>query len=163
MGNPVIRPATVADGAAVLEISRELVAEGTTYPFDAGMTDEEVRGYWYAPKGHLYVAEVEGRIAGLYLIKPNQPGRGAHVANGSYAVAASFRGRGLGEALGLHSLEEARRLGYRAMQFNLVVSTNTAAVELWQKLGFRTLCRLPQVFDHAKEGLVDAYLMHRFL
>jgi L-amino acid N-acyltransferase YncA len=163
MERTVIRPATASDAAAVLDLSRELVADGTVYPLSADMTDEELRGYWYAPRGHLYVAEVEGQIAGLYLIRPNQPGRGSHVANGSYAVGARFRGRGLGEALGLHSLEEARRLGFKAMQFNLVVATNTAAVALWRKLGFQTLGRLPQAFAHAKEGLVDAYVMHRFL
>jgi L-amino acid N-acyltransferase YncA len=163
VARPFIRPATASDSGAVLELSRELVADGTVYPFRGDMTDEELRDYWYTPKGRLYVAESEERIAGLYLIKPNQPGRGSHVANGSYAVGAAFRGRGLGEALGLHSLEEARRLGYKAMQFNLVVTTNTAAVELWQKLGFRILCRLPQAFDHATQGLVDAYVMHRSL
>jgi ribosomal protein S18 acetylase RimI-like enzyme len=97
------------------------------------------------------------------VVKPNQPGRGSHVANAAYAVSERFRGRGLGEAMGRHSLEEARRLGFEAMQFNLVVATNTPAVVLWQKLGFQIQCRLPRVFDHASLGRVDAYVMHRFL
>jgi ribosomal protein S18 acetylase RimI-like enzyme len=127
------------------------------------MDDAELSAFWFSPKGHLYVAEVEAELAGVYLVKPNQPGRGSHVANAAYAVSARFRGRGIGEALGRHSLEEARRLGFQAMQFNLVVATNQSAVELWQKLGFGIQCRLPKVFDHATLGLVDAYVMHRFL
>ncbi len=163
MPEPLIRPASRADAAGILAITRELIADGGVYPHTSGMSDEELLEFWYTPKGQLYVAELEGRLAGLYLLKPNQPGRGAHVANGAYAVAEWARGRGLGEALGRHSIEEGRRLGYKAMQFNLVVVTNESAVALWTKLGFQTLCRLPKVFDHAQLGLVDTYVMHRFL
>lgn len=160
---PLIRRATPEDEPAILALSRELVADGTVYPFTADMDDAELRAFWFSPKGQLHVATTGGQLAGIYVVKPNQLGRGSHVANAAYAVSERFRGRGIGEALGHHSLEEARRLGFKAMQFNLVVATNAPAVELWQKLGFQILCRLPRAFDHASLGLVDAYVMHRFL
>jgi ribosomal protein S18 acetylase RimI-like enzyme len=160
---PIIRRATPEDGPAILALSRELIADGTVYPFTADMDDAELLAFWFSPKGHLHVATAGGELLGVYVVKPNQPGRGSHVANAAYAVSERFRGRGLGEAMGRHSLEEARRLGFEAMQFNLVVATNTPAVELWQKLGFQIQCRLPRVFDHASLGRVDAYVMHRFL
>jgi ribosomal protein S18 acetylase RimI-like enzyme len=160
---PKIRRATPEDEPAILALSRELVAEGTVYPFTADMDDAELRAFWFSPKGQLYVATTEGELAGVYVVKPNQLGRGSHVANAAYAVSERFRGRGMGEALGRHSLEEARHLGFKAMQFNLVVTTNTPAVKLWQKLGFQVLGRLPGAFDHATLGLVDAFVMHRFL
>src|SRR5262245_29961745 len=97
-----------------------------------------------------YVALIQDKIVGAYLIKPNQVGLGSHIANAGYMVDPSSRGQGIGEALGRHSIDEAKRLGYRAMQFNLVVSTNTVAVKLWQKLGFELLATLPQAFRHLK-------------
>ena len=154
-----IRPATPADLPAIVAITRELIADGGVYPHPPGMTDEELRDYWSNPDGHLVVAELDGQVAGMYLLKPNQMGRGSHVANGAYAVAEAARGRGVGEALGRHSIDEARRLGYRALQFNLVVATNVGAVALWHKLGFRTLCLLPGVFRHDRLGYVDAHVM----
>jgi GNAT superfamily N-acetyltransferase len=158
-----IRPGVPEDADAIVAITRELIADGGVFPHTAEMGDPELRDFWFDPKGHLFVAHLEGQVAGAYMFKPNQPGRGAHVANAAYAVSERFRGRRLGRALGEHSLIEARRAGFLAMQFNLVVVTNTAAVTLWERLGFRILCRLPKVFDHAQLGLVDTYVMHRFL
>jgi len=100
---------------------------------------------------------------GTYLLKPNQPGQGSHVANCGYMVARAASGRGIGEAMCRHSLEEARRLGFRAMQFNFVVSTNTRAVALWKKCGFSVVGTVPQAFRHPTLGLVDAHVMHRLL
>jgi ribosomal protein S18 acetylase RimI-like enzyme len=160
---PLIRPATPADADAIVAITRELIADGGVFPHTADQTDAELRAFWYAPHGHLFAAELDGALAGAYMFKPNQPGRGAHVANAAYAVAERFRGRRLGEAMGRHSLDEARRAGFRAMQYNLVVSTNEPAVALWQKIGFAVLCRLPEAFHHPTRGYVDALVMHRFL
>jgi L-amino acid N-acyltransferase YncA len=159
----LIRPATPADADAILSITRELIADGGVFPHTSDHGDDELRAFWFAPHGHLFVAELDGVVAGAYVFKPNQPGRGAHVANAAYAVALRFRGRRLGEALGRHSLDEARRAGFRAMQYNLVVSTNEPAVALWQKIGFRILCRLPEAFLHPTLGYVDAFVMHRAL
>ena len=160
---PLIRRATADDAGALVAITRELIADGGVFPHLAEETDDGLRAFWYAPQGRLYVAEVDGVVAGAYMFKPNQPGRGSHVANAAYAVAERFRGRRLGEAMGRHSLEEARHAGFRAMQYNLVVSTNEPAVALWQKIGFVVLCRLPEAFLHPTRGYVDALVMHRFL
>jgi ribosomal protein S18 acetylase RimI-like enzyme len=160
---PAIRPATSADEEAIVAIGRELVRDGDTYAFAPDTTDDELRAYWLSPLGRTFVATQGSEVAGCYLLRPNHPGRGAHVANASYAVARRFARRGIGRALGEHSLEEARRLGFAAMQFNLVVATNIAAVELWTALGFRIVGTLPEVFDHPRLGRVDAYVMHRFL
>jgi ribosomal protein S18 acetylase RimI-like enzyme len=100
---------------------------------------------------------------GTYILRPNRPGLGSHVSNASFMVCPSARGLGVGRAMGEHCLEEARRLGYRAMQFNFVVSTNEAAVKLWQRLGFTIVGTLPGAFRHRTLGFVDAYVMFRTL
>ena len=110
-----------------------------------------------------YVACVGERIVGTYILKPNQLGLGSHVANASYMVASGARGQGIGRLMCEHSLEEARQAGFLAMQFNIVVSTNEAAVRLWKRCGFNVVGTLPQAFRHRELGLVDAYIMHRFL
>src|SRR5262245_3855728 len=106
------------DRAGILAIAREIVADGTTYVFPPETTDGELEAYWLDPKARRFVARLEGEVAGCYLLRTNTPGRGRHVANASYAVAQRFAGRGIGRALGEHSIEEARRAGYSAMQFN---------------------------------------------
>jgi ribosomal protein S18 acetylase RimI-like enzyme len=144
-------------------IFRAVVATETTYVFPSETPREEAFAYWFGPGIASYVAEDEGRIVGMYKLVANQRGLGAHVANASFMVDPAGSGRGVGRALGRHCLREARRAGFSAMQFNFVVSTNTSAVELWKKLGFRVVGTLPRVFRHRDLGLVDAYVMHRFL
>ncbi len=107
--------------------------------------------------------EADGTILGTYYLRPNQPCLGAHVANAGYVVAEAARGRGVGHALCRHSQEEARRRGFTAMQFNLVVSTNTAGVTAWSRNGFRTIGRLPGAFRHPRLGEVDALVMFKTL
>ena len=97
------------------------------------------------------------------MIIANQPGRGAHVANAGYMVAEAARGLGIGFALGEHSLETARGLGYRSMQFNFVTSCNPSAVRLWQRLGFEIVGTLPAAFRLDGGELADAYVMSRAL
>jgi ribosomal protein S18 acetylase RimI-like enzyme len=109
------------------------------------------------------VAELDGRIAGSYMLRPNAPGLGDHVANAGYLVAPDARGRGIASAMCAHSLEQARAAGFRAMQFNFVVETNTIAVLLWQRHGFEIAGRIPRAFRHAQHGEVDVLVMHRFL
>jgi L-amino acid N-acyltransferase YncA len=163
MDDVAIREATPADVPAILAIGRELVEDGDTYVFPPTTSDDELKAYWLSPTGRTYVAELDGQTVGCYFLRTNYPGRGRHVANASYAVRRGFTRRGIGRALAEHSLEMAKGLGFQAMQFNLVVSTNEAAVTLWRVLGFRIVGTLPKVFDHPKRGLVDAYVMHRFL
>jgi len=102
-------------------------------------------------------------ILGSYILRPNQSGGGSHVANAGFMVSATARGQGIGRAMALHCLHESRRLGFRAMQFNYVISTNTAAIRLWQDLGFEIVGTLPEAFHHPEKGYVDVYVMHRSL
>lgn len=162
-GELVIRDVSPADTDAIVAIGRELVEDGDTYVFSPTTSDDELKAYWLNPSGRTFVAVLDGATAGCYFLRSNYPGRGRHVANASYAVARQFMRRGIGRAMAEHSLEKARNLGFQAMQFNLVVSTNERAVTLWRTLGFRIVGTLPRVFDHPTRGLVDGYVMHRFL
>ncbi len=159
----VIREATAHDRGAVWEIFHAVVAGGDTYVFDPATPRDEAIAYWFQADARTYVAEHDGRVVGTYFLKPNRPGLGGHVANAAFMVSPSARGLGVGRAMGEHALDEARRLGYRAMQFNFVVSTNTAAVRLWERLGFAVVGTLPGAFRHSSLGFVDAYVMFRTL
>ncbi len=159
-----IRLATDADRDAIWKIFQEVVATGDTYALDSNMPREDALAYWFAPHAHTYVAEHPGiEVAGTYVLRPNQCGAGSHVANAGFMVAARARGQGIGRAMAKHSLSEALRLGFRAMQFNFVVSTNTAAIRLWQELGFKTVGTLAGAFRHPEQGYVDVYVMYRSL
>lgn len=152
------------DWPAVWAIMAPVIREGETYPYARDMSEEEARHMWLGVTRAAYVAEDEGgEVLGTYYLKPNQPTLGAHVANAGYMVAPAARGRGVATVMGEHSQAEARRLGYRAMQFNLVVKTNVPSVRVWQKLGFRIVGELPGAFRHATEGYVDAYVMYKVL
>lgn len=158
-----IRQATPADSDAIWDIFRSVVVTGDTYAFDPDISRDDALAYWLHPSNWIYVAEREGDVVGTYILKANQPGLGAHVANAAFMVSPLARGFGVGRAMGEHSLSEARRLGFRAMQFNFVVSTNASAVGLWQQLGFKIVGTLPGVFRHSEKGFVDAYVMFRSL
>jgi L-amino acid N-acyltransferase YncA len=159
----IIRRAMAADAAAISKIFRAVVATGDTYSFNADTTDAAAVEYFFGPGITSFLAEDNGQVIGMYKLIPNHIGRGSHVANASFMVDPDAQGRGAGRALGEHCLDEARRQGYDAMQFNFVVSTNTAGVALWKKLGFKIVGTLPKAFEHATLGKVDAYVMHRFL
>ena len=159
----MIRPATTNDAAAIWKIFQAVVAPGDTYSFTTATTEGDAVAYFLGPGITAFVAEEDGRVVGMYKLIPNRIGRGSHVANASFMIDPAAQGRGLGRSLGQHCLDEARRQGYEAMQFNFVVSTNTAGVTLWKKLGFEIVATLPKAFDHAALGKVDAYVMHRFL
>jgi len=158
-----IRPATGDDFASIWSIFQAIIAAGDTYTNDETFTEHEAREMWLGPKVRTFVACSDTQIAGAYKLVPNYPGRGAHVANGSYIVDANFRGGGIGRLMVEHSLRQAKQLGYRAIQFNFVVSTNQAAIKLYQKLGFQTLATIPAAFRHDELGYIDAYVMHRSL
>jgi GNAT superfamily N-acetyltransferase len=147
----------------VWPISSTVVAAGDTYIYDPAISFEEARGLWATPPARCFEAMDRGEIVGTYCLKPNHVGLGSHVANAGYMVAPEARGRGIGGALCEHSLEVARRSGFLAMQFNLVVISNEVAVRLWQKHGFRVVGRVPGAFRHARLGLTDVLIMHRFL
>ena len=158
-----IRAANDDDRDAIWEIFRATVAPGEVFVYDPNTPREEAEAYWFAKGTRTYVAEGDGKVVGSYILRANRPGLGNHVANAGFMVAPEARRGGVGRAMGEHALEEARRLGYRAMQFNFVISTNESAVHLWQQLGFRIVGTLPGAFRHARKGLVDAYVMFRLL
>jgi L-amino acid N-acyltransferase YncA len=159
----IIRPATEADWDQMWRIFQAVVATGTTYVFAPGTSVEDARAYFLGPGVASWVADDEGRVVGMYRLVANRRDLGSHVANASFMVDPRDHGRGVGHALGSHCLREARRAGFLAMQFNFVVSTNTAAVALWRTLGFDIVGTIPKAFRHRELGLVDAYVMHRFL
>ena len=140
-----------------------IVASGDTYAFEPEMSRQEALAYWFRADTRTYLAENDGRVVGTYILRPNQSGGGSHVANAAFMVAASARGQGIGRAMAEHCLSEARRLGFRAMQFNFVISTNTAAIRLWQELGFEIAGTLPGAFRHPEKGYVDVYVIYRSL
>jgi len=159
-----IRPATETDRDAIWNIFHEIVADGDTYSLDPNISREDALAYWFAAGTHTYVAEQPAiGIAGTYILRPNQSGGGSHVANAGFMVSAGARGKGIGRAMAEHCLSEARRLGFRAMQFNYVISTNASAIRLWQDLGFEVVGTLPDAFHHPEEGYVDVYVMYRSL
>jgi L-amino acid N-acyltransferase YncA len=159
-----IRPATANDCPAMWSIFQAHVAAGETYAHDgAAATRADAYDYWFAPPATPFVAVRGERLLGMYKLQPNQVGRGGHVANASYMVGPHAQGAGIGRLLGEHSIAEARRQGYLAMQFNYVVSTNGAAIHLWKRLGFAIVGTLPKAYRHRRLGYVDAYVMYKLL
>lgn len=158
-----LRPAQNHDRDAIWSILEPILREGETYALPRDWDRERAIAYWFSPAHHVFVAEESGAVLGSYYIRANQLGAGDHVANGAYATHPEARGRGVARAMGVHSFETARARGFTAMQFNLVVATNTRAVALWTHLGLREVGRLPGVFRHPAHGPVDALVMHRSL
>lgn len=158
-----IRPATPADAPAIWEILEPVIRAGETYTLDRDMGEAAALAYWMGKGKRSFVAEADGTILGTYYLRANQAGGGAHVANCGYMTAAAATGRGVARAMCHHSIAEAAAAGFRAMQFNFVVSTNVRAVALWQSLGFAIVGRLPLAFEHPCEGPVDALVMYRAL
>jgi ribosomal protein S18 acetylase RimI-like enzyme len=160
----LIRPAVgEADRETVWSIIAPIIAEGETYALPRDWSRAEALAYWFVPDNEVFLAEAEGAALGACYIKPNKLGGGAHVANAGFATAVAARGRGVARAMGEHILAHARERGFRAMQFNFVVSSNAPAVRLWTSLGFETLCRVPEAFAHPILGYVDALVMYRRL
>lgn len=158
-----IRPATRNDDDAIWRTIEPTIREGETYPLPRDLSREDGLAYWWT-KGHeVFVAEESGDIFGTYYLRANTGGGGAHVANCGYVTAPEARGRGVARAMCLHSLDAARTRGFRAMQFNFVISTNEAAVHLWQSCGFKIVGRLPGAFLHPSRGYVDALAMYRMI
>ncbi len=151
------------DEDGIWEIFHAVVARGDTYAFDPNISREAALAYWLNPETHTFVAEGEQGICGTYILRPNQSGGGSHVANAAFMVSPQAQRRGTGRAMAEHSLREAARLGFRAMQFNFVVSTNAPAIALWRSLGFAIVGTLPGAFRHPERGFVDAYVMFRSL
>lgn len=158
-----IRPAGAGDDDAIWRILEPMIRAGETYALPRDMTRAAALAYWSAPGHEVFVALDGARLLGTYFLQANQQGGGAHVANCGYVTAAEATGKGVAGAMCAHSLDRARARGFRAMQFNFVVSTNERAVTLWQRHGFDIVGRLPAAFDHPSRGPVDALVMYRML
>ena len=158
-----IREARTEDWPAIWPIFHEVVNAGDTYAYDPHTSKEQGEKIWLQTPRQTRVVESGGKILATYYLKTNQAGPGGHVCNCGYMVASSARGQGLAARMCEHSLQQARALGYQAMQFNFVASSNSAAVHLWSKLGFATVGRLPGAFRHPSLGYVDALVMYQVL
>lgn len=158
-----IRPATKADAAAIWRILGPVIRAGETYALDRDMSEAAALAYWLGGDRETFVADDGGEIVGTYYLRANQAGGGGHICNCGYMTSPAATGRGVARAMCLHSLEHARQRGYRGMQFNFVVASNTRAVALWRSLGFQIVGRLPEAFDHPSLGYTDALVMFRAL
>ena len=158
-----IRLSTNDDRDAIWAILEPMIRRGETYPLPRDMSREAALEFWFSAEKETFVYEENGAVLGAYFLKANQQGGGAHVANCGYVTAEQAQGRGIARAMCLHSLERAKQRGFRAMQFNFVVSTNERAVKLWRDLGFEIVGRLPEAFRHPELGLVDAFVMYQHL
>lgn len=159
----LIRQAEAGDAQAIAAIILPTIRAGATYALDPEMSEADALAYWLGDDKQTFVALDEGAVVGTYYLRRNQEGGGAHVCNCGYMTGAAAVGKGVARAMCAHSLDAARAAGYRAMQFNFVVSTNERAVRLWQSLGFSIVGRLPGAFRHPDAGYVDALVMHRAL
>ena len=158
-----IRKIESKDHDSIWQIIHQVIAGGDTYVFAPDSSRTEMLDFWCGQDKHCYVAEIENIIVGTFIIKDNFPGLGSHVANAAFMTLPSAFGKGIGRSMGEFSISEAKRLGYRAMQFNIVVRTNERAIRLWQKLGFEIKGEIPEAFNHQTLGYVDACIMWRKL
>lgn len=158
-----IRPLWDTDGPALGDLLEPVFRAGDTYTIDRDISRADAIAFWTAPEKSVFVAEDGDDLLGTYYLKPNQAGGGAHVCNCGYITAAHAVGKGIARAMLAHSLDEAKAQGFRAMQYNFVVSTNIRAVETWQRAGFETVGRLPKAFNHPQLGYVDALVMFKSL
>ena len=157
-----VRAATDEDWNAIFEIFSAVVEDGRTYAYPEGLASGEARRLWVEPSpARSTVATLGGSVVGCAKMGPNRPGRGSHVATASVMVAPGHRDVGVGRALGADVVAWARDAGYRGIQFNAVVATNSAAVHLWETLGFDVVGRVPGAFEHPVDGYVDLLVMFR--
>lgn len=158
-----IRLATDADRAAIWRILEPTIRAGETYPLPRDMSRDAAFAYWFAPAHSVFVAEDGNEVVGSYYLKANSTAGAAHVANCGYMTGPWAWGRGVARAMCMDSFEQAKARGFRAMQFNLVINTNAAAVHLWQSCGMEIVGKLAGAFEHPHLGEVDALIMYRRL
>ena len=158
-----IRPSTPADHEAIWAILEPVLSAGESYAIDPDISREDALDYWLGTDRESFVFEQDGAVLGTYYLRTNAGVGGSHVCNRGYITAPAAAGRGIARRMCLHSLDQARSRGYRAMQFNFVVATNTRAIDLWETLGFATVGTLPGAFNHPRHGMVDALVMYQSL
>ncbi len=159
----LIRPANPADADSIWQILEPVIRAGETYALDRDMSRDDALAYWLGSDRETFVALDGDAVVGTYYLRANQAGSGQHVANCGYMVSPRATGRGIARAMCEHSLQHANSRGFRAMQFNFVVSSNTRAVAAWEAMGFAVVGRLSGAFAHPTLGFVDALVMFRSL
>ena len=158
-----IRKAQETNKSAVWKIIKFIISTGDTYLFYPNTSREKMLDYWFGADKMTYVARWENKFVGTFFLKDNQPDLGSHIVNAGYMVAPEAKGKGIGRKMAEFSLREAKRLGYKAMQFNFVVKSNEIAVKLWLALGFEIIGEIPEAFQHKENGLTNALIMYRKL
>lgn len=158
-----VRRTSESDHDQIWRIIQQVISSGDTYVFDPGSSKEKMLTYWCNPSINSYVVEQGDQIVGTFLIRPNQPDLGSHVANAAFMTLETEKGKGVGSFMGNYALNEARQLGYTAMQFNFVVKSNDSAIRLWLKMGFMIIGEIPEAFNYARNGLTNALIMYRQL
>lgn len=158
-----ISPASEADFDEIWKIFQPILQAGGTYVYSPDTSKAQAYSIWYDLTFQTYLAKVDGEVVGAYVIRPGHRDLGSHICNAAYIITNKYRGKGYGEAMGLHSIEQAKKLGYRAMQFNYVVSTNKTAISLWNKIGFKIVGTIPTAYNHPEHGYVDIHIMHQSL
>lgn len=156
-----IKRATEKDYSAIWKIIESVIASGDTYVFSPDSSREKMLAFWCGADKKTYVAVLENEIVGTFFLKANQPDLGSHIANAGYMVAPETKGKRVGKTMAEFSIEEAKQLGFKAMQFNFVVKSNERAVKLWQSLGFEIIGEIPEAFQHSENGLTNALIMYR--
>ena len=159
----MIREMREADFELFWPTFKAIVQAEETYAFDPQLTQVAACELWLKSPIKTYVFEEDGDILGSYYIKMNAMGPSAHISNCGYMVSEKARGKGVARKMCLHSQVIAKELGFKAMQFNSVVSTNEIAIKLWQRLGFKIIGTIPEAYKHKELGLVDSYVMHKLL
>lgn len=157
-----MRPATREDASAMLGLLQSVCREGSALPFTDGIDADMIDHIWLQAKGCVLACD-NGEVLGMYRYGPAMPGRGSHIATATFLVSENARGRGVGRALVGHCMESARAAGFRAMQFNQVLSSNQPALALYRSMGFVVIGTVPKAFDHIVHGYVDAHVMYREL
>jgi len=158
-----IRKASKRDEPQIWKIIKSIISSGDTYVFAPDSSEEKMLAFWCGADKKIYVALSEKKLVGTFFLKANQPDLGSHIANAGYMVAPEARGKRIGRMMAEFSIEEAKRLGYTAMQFNFVVKSNEAAVKLWLDSGFKVIGEIPEAFRHAEKDLTNALIMYRKL
>ena len=159
-----IRPASPEEFAPIWPFFRDILAEGKTYAYPPDVTFEQGRDLWFEKGRIVYVAEEgEGRMLGTCYLRANREGPASHVANAGFMVAPEGRGQGLAKRMGEFIIEQARAQGYKALQFNFVVASNTHAVKAWQSIGMDIIGTVPEGYQLPDGSYVDAYIMYRKL
>ena len=161
--NFLIRKSKIDDEEQIWKILKPIIRNGETYAIDRNLSRRSVLNYWMYGKNICYVLEINNNILGLYYMRPNQEGGGNHICNCGFAVMTTKTRNGIGRKMLNHSLNLAKEMGFKGMQFNLVVSNNKWAIKLWKSEGFKIVGQIPSAFNHPTDGLIDAFIMFKKL